>query len=386
VPGIEHLVYFNSIIANMRNPELLEIEQKIESTKHMIEDLSGVEEDTATRTFFEIADSEWQNFTGLASEVYIRRPDLQEEHFAYLVFVAMQYLTDFRFDNLHELKPETGVDMINNTIDEHRQQIIELCANKNVSTNIVERYAALQIIVNLLPDARKAVDLGTGLGLGLEAINHPDDFNAVDIEDADLVKILHQKTPIELIGIDIKKPDLDEIKWYRACLLPGYKQNRNAFDRVIKRIQQERKANILEGDFTNLNQVSSLLEPNAADVVWTSNALYIVGSTQKVATEKIKPTIEYLAKPGAVWVNSYYRRWKDFDHPDNPYITTVRFVDDWDEAYEVLQSDSSGPGITKDAALKLKKGQDYEKFVEELKTRSIQQNRSHHPLFSARNH
>lgn len=127
---MEYLVYFNSIIANMRNPELLEIEQKVESTKQMIVDLSGVEEDIATRTFFEIADSEWQNFTDLASEVYKRRPDLQEEHFAYLVFVAMQYLTDFRFDNLHELESEQRVDAVNNTIDEHRQHIIELCVKK----------------------------------------------------------------------------------------------------------------------------------------------------------------------------------------------------------------------------------------------------------------
>ena len=244
---------------------------------------------------------------------------------------------------------------------------------KNVSTNIVERYAALQIIVNLLPDARKVTDLGTGLGLGLEAINHPHDFEAINIDDADLLEILHQTSPVELFGVDIKKPDIDQINWYRACLLPGYKQNRHAFNRVVERIQQQgRRAHILEGDFTNLDEVSTLIKPYTTNVVWTSNTLYIVGSTQKVATTKIRPTIEYLAKPGAVWVNSYYRRWKDFDHPDNPYITTVRFVDDWDEAYEVLQSDISSPGVTKDAALNLKKGKDYERFVEKLKTRPNQ--------------
>lgn len=210
------------------------------------------------------------------------------------------------------------------------------------------------------------VDFGTGLGLGLLALNDPESFSNIHIEDAELKKLINTSVSIsQRIGIDEQERYPYDLQWYRACLLPGYRKNRRSFERTATKLITGAKIPFVHGNFLH-RKVLKAMPSHSADVVWTSNVLYTVGATKEAALTNIKSGVKYVAKPEAVYIDADYRDWKDFSAPDNPYVYTARFLSDWKHPLEVLEAPPMETGIPKDAVLCLAKGKDYERFKEKL--------------------
>lgn len=349
------------------------IEAQIQSLESTLSQLASGEEDRPVAAFFSTLGNHLESevVKDILTNTLTHRPALESEHLAYLLFISTQHVTKFGFDKFHNLDEKDRQTLLEKTLEEHGEKIVNLCETKNVSTNIVERYAGLQIILAMIArqDAT-VVDLGTSFGLGLMALNHPQSFEQIQVENEELRQLLTGALSLGLrIGIDQSPREFKDIQWLRACLLPGYRKNRIGFERALNRFLAGEDITYLHGNFLNPKKLTN---ESIADVVWTSNTLYMLSNDKRTAHILIKRSVEHLAKPDGVYVDADYRSWNlPFNAPDNPYVFTARFARNWEESYEVLQSSAISDDTPKDAVLTLEKGRDFEEFAARVQHQPI---------------
>lgn len=314
---------------------------KIEAVKSMIKRLGKDEQDSAVRQFFHILSQllDKEYFINILTKILEKRSTITEEHLAYLIYISLQYLTGFSYDK------KTRKNKLEDDFKKYSERIIKLCKTKYASTNVIERYALLQIILSILNRPCTVIDLGASIGLGLMSLNN-DSFSNIKI-DSKLKSYLKKKARItKAVGVDIQKPDL---KWQLACYLPENKKDRIRVKKIYNKLRQKgTRINLLQGSILELNKIRL----PKADVIWTSNTLYqIEGNVNEVVKN-----IQSLLKENGIWINADYRYDnKKFATPENPYIAMVRRKENWSRILEVLEAPS-------DVVRRLKTGRDFEEF------------------------
>lgn len=328
------------------------IEKKIASLEKMIKRLATDEQDPPVRFFFsELSKITKENyFKNIIHNIVERRLRITNEHLAYLLYIALQYLTDFSYDTIPSDIEVYGRQLKNDLI-KYSSEIEKTCQTKYASTNVIERYAALQIILAMLnKNNLVVVDIGTGIGLGLMALN-TNSFDKIRIENKKLSEYLKKKIDVsKAIGIDPQEVDM---KWQKGCYLPEHKENREKLVKKYEELKENGQPIVfIKGDGTNLKNIEEL-KPNSVDVVWTSNILYQIEGDAK----KLENGIKWLLKKDGFWINTDYRHeYQKFATPQNPYVATVRVKPEW-KLLEVLESPS-------DVVKNIKLGKDFNKFVD----------------------
>lgn len=232
--------------------------------------------------------------------ILAERPGITAEHLAWLFFAALQRLTSFSYDHVLESEASQLEAQLRRDIAAHEDSIVDLCMRKNCGTNIVNRYAALQIIIALMNAEAplKVLDIGCSLGLGLMAINTPF-IRKVRISDPLLDRALSSKVPISaLTGLDVQERDLD---WSLSCYLPQYKKQRSEVAAMFTSLSTNgTEINFVLGDALRL--ISSVPE-HYYDIIWTSNTCYEVEGP----FADIETGIRAALKSKGAWLYGYYR-------------------------------------------------------------------------------
>ncbi|MBW3002422.1 DUF2332 family protein [Candidatus Woesearchaeota archaeon] len=322
------------------------MKEKVKTIQKRIKQLAKDDSEVPVRSFFtqfaELSNKEYVQ--EILAKILEKRPDVTGEHLAYLLYIALQYLTEFDYDQPVEKNK------LEKDLKKYSDKIIELCQTKNISTNVIERYALLQVIISMLDKPVVVIDVGTSIGLGLMALN-TDSFSHIDI-DKELLPYVQQKVEItEAIGIDMQKPDL---KWQLACCFPDKKEDRPVLKKTYEKLKKEgTKIKFIQGSALELDR----LNLPKADIVWTSNFFYeIEGDINKVIND-----IKNLLNEKGIWIDADFRHSdKQFATKDNPYLAKVRRKEDWDTTLEVLESSI-------DWVRDLKPGKDFKKFKGILK-------------------
>ncbi len=315
---------------------------KVIKVNNTIKKLGYGEQDLPVRCFFSTL-SELSNkdyFKNILIRILEKRPNITEEHLAYLIYISLQYLTNFDYDK------KSGKEKIEKDLIRYSDKIIKFCQTKYASTNVVERYAFMQIVLAMVNKPSTVIDLGASIGLGVMSLN-TDIFSKICI-DSSVKHYLNKKVKCsKAIGVDIQKPDL---KWQLACYLPESKKNRLELEKVYKKLKSKgTKISVIKGSVLELDKIKI-----KADVVWTSNMLYEVEGD----LNKVYRNIKNLLNSGGMWINADYRYDdKPFATKENPYVAMVRIKENWNKVFEVLEAPS-------DVVRTVKKGKDFEKFME----------------------
>lgn len=330
---------------------------KIISLRKELKRLSGDEQDLPVRTFFCLLYEFYNDpsLQRLLTTVIRRRPNITEEHLSYLLFVSLQYVTDFSYDDISEENKDSYKAKLKNDVAAYSQLLEELCTTRNISTNLVGRYAALQIILSMLNREELVIaDIGCSVGLGLMALN-TDSFQYIDIRDSGLQQSLKRKVDIaNAIGIDIQTPDL---KWQLACYLPESRRVRENFQNMWDNLKKYgQRFHFIQGDALYLQNIPQLCL-HSVDVVWISNTCYQIEGD----ITKVEKAIQWLLKSDGIWLYAYYRHpdWK-FASKRNPYVVTLRKNNSWDQKIEILKSPS-------DCVESITRGKHFEKFQRGLR-------------------
>lgn len=345
------------------------IPEKINELKKILEKLKSNESDPAIRTFCSLCTDE-KIFFKIAEDVFEKRPSLNEEHFIYLVFVSIQYLTNFSFDYIDlEHNKEKLSEKVREYLDKYLDNIQNLCEKLNVSTNIPERYAGLQIVSSMmyreLERPLTVVDIGCSLGLGLKVLNTKFFEKKIETHD-DLLKYVRSKPTFnEIIGIDVQK---SKFEWVLASYLPEHREKRETLKREYNDYFENNKSKIklIQGDALNLED-NSMLSLGSADIVWISSACYQVEGDIK---DVIKG-IGWLLKGGGLWLYAYYRDSidKKITPELNPYVVKGYFKDkNWGKRINkgLQEFEKSGLEILEapnDNVPSIRPGRDYKKFL-----------------------
>lgn len=313
---------------------------KIEAINKMIKKLGKNEQDPPVRQFFSVLSrfAPEYYFKNILVKILEKRPAITEEHLSYLIYISLQRLTDFAYDK------KTEKEKLKNDLIKCSLKIIELCGKKYASTNVIERYAFLQIILSMLNKKCLIIDLGASIGIGLMALN-TNLFSNIKT-GKNLKNYLKKKVEIKKgIGVDIQKPDL---KWQLVCYLPENKKDRFRFKKLYNQLKKGTKIKLRQGNILWLEK----LNLPQANVIWTSNFLYQIEGDKK----KVIRNIRNLLKEKGVWINADYRYGdRKFATKDNPYMAMVRTKEEWNEILEVLESPS-------DVVRSIKPGKDFKKF------------------------
>ncbi|VVB61727.1 Uncharacterised protein [uncultured archaeon] len=301
-------------------------ENKINSIKQMIKRLGYGEQDPPVRQFFSVLSgiSGESYFENMLAKILQKRPEVTGEHLSYLIYISLQYLTDFAYDE------QTRKEKLQADLVAYSDKIIELCRTKYASTNVIERYAFLQIILGMLNKKCIVIDSGASIGIGLMALNS-DKFSKIET-GSELQQYIRKKAEIsKAIGIDVQSPDL---KWQSACYLPENRKNRIGLERDYKMLTDKgTKINLMQGSLLDMDKINL----PQADIIWTSNVLYEIEGD----VGQVMKNIRNLLKAGGIWINADYRHDdKAFATKENPYVAMVRVKEKWNTLLEVLEAPS----------------------------------------------
>ena len=353
-----------------------DIHEKINTLKEILKKLKSNDPDPVIRIFCSLCLDE-PIFFRIANDVFNKRPSIEEEHFIFLVFVSLQYLTKFSYDNIDS---ENNKIMLKRKIREdlkkHLTEIQSLCANRYVSTNIPERYVGLQIVSSMIyQNFRRpltVVDIGCSLGLGLMALNTTFFERKITIQGELLKYARSEPTFNGIIGLDIQKPELE---WILASYLPETREKRKSLKRVYNNlISNKPKIKIIQGNALTIKEVPQL-SSDFADIVWISNTCYQVEGDIK---DVIKG-IGWLLKEQGLWLYAYYRY--DIEReivPEiNPYVVSAYVKDkNWEKRINKGLQEFKKNGLElleapHESVQSIKPSQDYEKFINLLSQNRI---------------
>ena len=244
-------------------------DNKIFQLKNILKKLQSNDPDPAVKKFCSIVYNE-PIFYEIAKNVFNNRSHVEEEHLLFLIFVSLQYLTNFSYDDVGRITKQK----VKTDLKEYETEIHKLCVHRNVSTNIPERYVGLQIISSMLYSKHQQpltiIDIGCSLGLGLMALNTTFFEEHITIE-TELLRYVHSKPAFgRVIGIDVQEPDID---WVLASYLPEAKEKRKSVKHVYNHLKKHgSNFEMIQGNALAIKEIQQL-SPSIADIVWTSNIL-----------------------------------------------------------------------------------------------------------------
>jgi hypothetical protein len=297
----------------------------------------------------------------IVTEVLRQRLKLTDEHLAYLLFASFQYVSDFRYDTLH--RNEFGL-AVWEDLRQHRYEVLQISLRNHLSTQCVNRYAALQVILAILrrPDL-SVIDLGCATGIGLMSLNTYL-VRRVKTSDESIASYLDQVVDIDVaIGVDIANPMPGDLGWMKACILPECKNQRMSLENEYNWVKEHgNKVQLVQANILDI-PYGRTIAPNTADVIWTSNTLYEIGNNLDESLGLIEPVIHYLSAPNGVWIDAYYKSWWDgqFGSDQNPYQICVRSRYDFDDVMVVLSAPNDNIPI-------IDQGSDFHAFVDRYGT------------------
>lgn len=324
--------------------------------------LSRIEQDEQVRLFFTaLAETSCDVLLRpIVEELLVERPRLTEEHLAYLLFAAFQYVSDFRYDTIDSFTSETAVWQ---DLKVHNRQLLQICLRKCVSTHCINRYAALQIILAIVQEPEVTiVDLGCAGGFGLMSLN-THFVRRVRTSDALVALYLDQGVDIgKAVGVDLASQSRHDLRWVKACFLPERRQLRRSIDAEYHWLRRHGvKVHLIEADFLDIPDTGALA-PNSTDVVWTSSTLYQIGDTLDDSLQLIKPVIDYLLVPGGLWLDAHYSACdRPFGGDENSYQISVRSAQDFDDPLVVLTAPNDNVPV-------IGEGTDFHTFVDRYAT------------------
>lgn len=291
---------------------------KLSLLKSTIRTLIKNDSDPIIRLFCSLVEDN-ELFFEIAELVFEQREYVEEEHFVFLVFVSLQYLTQFSYDDIEKINKNKIYD----DFEEHKYEIIKLCIQRNVSTNVPARYIALQIISSIIYEKQKTpltiVDIGCSLGLGLMALNTKYFIKNVNIDDTALFPYLQSEVDYKrIIGIDVQKPD---IQWVLSSYLPEAKKQRDMLVDVYDELNSNgNTVEIIRGNALSISKIDEL-KKDFADIVWISNTCYQVEGDNKNVIEGIGSIL----KDNGCWLYAYYRHdiQKKLLTRHNPYVISA---------------------------------------------------------------
>lgn len=331
---------------------------RFSSVQEMVKLLALEDVDLASRCFFtgllEIM-SESNVVSEAIAAILETRPRVTDEHLAWLIFSSLQYVGDYTYDDLLYMDATTVKGRMLQDFSLHKQRIIDLCTHKYICTNVVNRYAGLQIVLALMYGSSpvRVLEIGCSLGLGLMSLN-TGLLESAEVSDKLLLRALH--TPVQfdaLVGVDIQEPDLE---WLCACYLPEYRDHRTkvkqAYDQLVHNGQP---FEFVRADALQLTQ-DKRFSRGTFDIVWISNTCYQVEGDQDLVEQGIRS----LLRKGGAWLYTYYRNeqpgWVSKDVADsNPYVVGFYPNGTRRNYLEILQSDD-------DKVRSLSRGRDFDEF------------------------
>ena len=326
--------------------------------RYRLSSLAAIEQDSQVRNFFYVLLRKNGLLKHIIESVFRKRPNLTDEHLAYLLFAALQYLTDFEYDHLAKKQIKNRLDK---DIPTFSKQIIEICQNNNLSTQVPNRYSALQVALATMQKPNKSIiDLGCSAGWGLMALNSEllRNFSSSDIRIVNLAN-----KPVDLgrvVGLD-SSSGIKDLRWLSACIFPEIKEKRNNLFQLWNLLKaQEAKVETLHMDVKNIINNNDL--EKRFDIVWTSSTLYQIGNTFDESFSEIRPALEFLLSPNGIWIDAYYKKWDiDFASVDNPYQFTIYQNGNFDKPLIFLKSDS-------DNVFNLEAGENFEESLTVLES------------------
>ena len=337
-------------------------DNKVFQLKNILKKLQSNDPDPTVKKFCSTVYNE-PIFYEIAKNIFNNRPLVEEEHLLFLIFVSLQYLTDFSYDDVSEITKQK----VKADLKEHETQIHELCVHRNVSTNIPERYVGFQTISSMLYSKYQQpltiIDIGCSLGLGLMALNTTFFEEHTTIETELLHYVRSKPAFRRVIGIDVQKPGLN---WVLASYLPEAKEKRKSVKHIYNHLNEHgSKFEMIQGNALAIKEIQQL-SPAIADIVWISNTCYQVEGN----VEDVIKGIGWVLKDGGLWLYAYYRH--DIDEkitPEtNPYVVSACINDkNWTKrinkglqkfrqyGLEVLEAPN-------ELLESIKHGRDYDKF------------------------
>lgn len=332
------------------------------STLEMFELLAGQDVDRASRQFFTALLGVMERTDvapGIIVTVQGARPHVTDEHLAWLIFASLQYVTDCSYDSLVYMDISTIEESLARDLALYKEDVVRLCSSKYLCTNVINRYAALQVVLSLMyrGSSVSAVDIGCSVGLGLMSLN-TDHLYSTRVPDTLLDRALRTPVKIDvLVGVDIQEPDLN---WLRACYLPEYvDQRRKALELHDSLRAQGREFRFLKCDVLDLEQIATAYH-KALDVVWISNTCYQVEGD----LDHVEHNIRSVLKDDGVWLYAYYRKkqpgWISEHNTDaNPYVVGLYPGGTRRKYLEILQADN-------DEVKVFARGKDFDQFYRDF--------------------
>jgi SAM-dependent methyltransferase len=324
-----------------------------------ISKLAREDEDLASCHFFSLlkdVTSDERHVDRVIVPVLQHRPKITAEHMAWLLFAVCQLLTNFAFDTLAGEPSDDDLlrlrSRLGQVMTSRGTQIVTILKSSNMCTNVLERYAGLQIVTHMRygQHQTRILDLGCSLGLGLMAINTPK-LHRANVADPLLMRELNGGIAATLVGLDVTRPT---VEWAEACCLPEYRGQREHIRQDFRSLRREGSSfTFIQGDALCLDECE--LGPEGFDIVWTSNACYEMEGDRA----KVEAGIRQILKPDGIWAHAYYRSGQTALSSDNrtdPYVVAVYPQDGWAQAaIEVLESESNSVGL-------LRRGRDFDRW------------------------
>lgn len=335
---------------------------KPQSVLNMIKYLAQNDIDPASRNFFSAflsVRNGSQPVRRTIGRIASARPKATEEHIAWLLFASLQYVSNYAYDELAYADLSTLAGTLMRDLELHQDDITRLCTTKYICTNVINRYAALQVALALMHGNSqvRVLDIGCSVGLGLMSLN-TDQVWPIEVADRLLAKALHTKIAFQsLVGLDIQEPDLN---WLCACYFPQYRTLRSELKKTYEHLRASgQRFDFVQADALGLAS-DTRLAYGSFDVIWISNACYQVEGE----LDNVIGAIRSLLKKNGVWLYAYYRkaqpgyRAKATNEP-NPYVIGLYPGGTRQEYLEVLQSDN-------DEVSFLTRGRDFDVFYRDF--------------------
>ena len=297
-------------------------EDKFVSFLRCLHHLSIIEQDRVVRLFFfKLFSLPDPSALKRIFNIVSRKRNITNEHFAFLLFASLQYLTKFSYD--YPLKV-SNANVLMLDIQKFQNEIANICLTKNMATLVVNRYVALRIIMGMLERKVTVVDLGCSIGFGLMSLTSTSPRISIHPQ---LKPFLEKELIFERgIGIDMAVDDFSDLDWVKACILPEIANERSRLDEYYAHFSKKKEPDLYSFFTANFLEVpvTKIVPMHSVDIVWTSNTLYQIGNTFVESYNRIVPVIDYLLKPQGIWIDAYYRSWEiDFASPENPYQVVV---------------------------------------------------------------
>jgi len=158
--------------------------------------------------------------TDTLDEIIKQRPTLTPLHFGLLAQASCQYIYLQHEDEFRDLRSWNEILPV--ILAKHKQEMVNLITNRNISITNPRRYAVLEIITNLIFKGQPVtiLDIGSGfVPLGIGVLLRKEDVPQLKFADTPTREflseyVLHNNNIQKIIATDIQSPDAS---WTAAC-------------------------------------------------------------------------------------------------------------------------------------------------------------------------